>query len=128
MMAAQMKKTDPRVVRTQRLLRKAMFELMEEREFEHITVQDIADRATIKRATFYLHFNDKQDLVHQCISELLEELHNSMEYSQEELENFDFTSREAHPSFIRLFHHIAEHYDQYQALLVKNRIPALSTG
>jgi len=127
-MAFQPKKIDPRVVRTQRLLRKAMFELLETREFEQITVQDIADLATIKRATFYLHFNDKQDLVQQCITELLQELRESMEYSSDEFAQFNFTSGEAHPSFIRLFHHVGKHYGQYQALLVKNRIPAFSSG
>jgi len=127
-MAFQPKKIDPRVVRTQRLLRKAMFELLETREFEQITVQDIADLATIKRATFYLHFNDKQNLVQQCITALLQELRESMEYPTEEPAQFNFTSGEAHPSFTRLFHHVGEHFDQYQALLVKNRIPAFSSG
>jgi AcrR family transcriptional regulator len=53
---------DPRVKRTRKLLQDALVELMAEKSFDAITVQDIADRSTINRATFYAHFVDKYDL------------------------------------------------------------------
>ena len=52
-------KTDPRVKRTRDLIQRAFMELLQERGFEAIRVQDIAERATINRATFYAHFVDK---------------------------------------------------------------------
>jgi len=53
---------DPRVKRTRKLLQDALMELLAEKSFDAITVQDIADRSTINRATFYTHFVDKYEL------------------------------------------------------------------
>lgn len=50
---------DPRVKRTRKLLLDALVELMAEKSFQSITVQDVAERATVNRATFYAHFEDK---------------------------------------------------------------------
>jgi AcrR family transcriptional regulator len=57
--------TDPRVKRTRKLLQDAFVELLAEKRFEAITVQDIATRSTVNRATFYAHFIDKYDLFAQ---------------------------------------------------------------
>jgi AcrR family transcriptional regulator len=56
---------DPRVKRTRKLLQDAFVELLAEKPFEAITVQDIATRSTVNRATFYAHFIDKYDLFGQ---------------------------------------------------------------
>jgi AcrR family transcriptional regulator len=53
---------DPRVRRTRKLLQDALLELLAEKSFDAITVQDIAERSTINRATFYAHFVDKYEL------------------------------------------------------------------
>jgi AcrR family transcriptional regulator len=53
---------DPRVRRTRKLLLDTFAELLGEKSFDAITVQDIADRSTINRATFYAHYTDKFDL------------------------------------------------------------------
>ena len=58
-----MKKKDRRVERTHTLLRSALVSLIEERGFEVLTVQDILDRANVGRATFYAHFDNKEDLL-----------------------------------------------------------------
>ncbi|MEI0740214.1 TetR/AcrR family transcriptional regulator [Paenibacillus sp. JTLBN-2024] len=128
MASEQQQRIDPRVIRTQRLLKNALFDLLEEQNYEQVTVQDIADRATVKRATFYLHYNDKQDLVNQCIDELLAELSESIRNSNDDPIQFDFSSGQAHPIFIRMFKHVSERFRQYQALLVKNRIAAFTAG
>lgn len=47
-----MAKTDRRVQRTRELLQKALIELIGEREFDAITIQDIVDRANVGRTTF----------------------------------------------------------------------------
>jgi AcrR family transcriptional regulator len=53
---------DPRVTRTRKLLQDALLELLAEKSFDSITVQDIAERSTINRATFYAHYVDKYEL------------------------------------------------------------------
>jgi AcrR family transcriptional regulator len=50
---------DPRIRRTRQLLQGALRELMEKRNFDEISVQDITDAATVNRATFYDHYTDK---------------------------------------------------------------------
>ena len=62
-------KIDPRVKRTRKLLLDAFISLISEKSFEDITVQDIAARATVNRATFYAHFVDKYALVDNLIRE-----------------------------------------------------------
>jgi AcrR family transcriptional regulator len=57
------KHTDPRVKRTLKLLNQAFIELLNEKGFQSITVQDIADKAEVNRATFYAHFEDKFDML-----------------------------------------------------------------
>ncbi|HEY3228936.1 MAG TPA: TetR/AcrR family transcriptional regulator [Roseiflexaceae bacterium] len=60
---------DPRVKRTRKLLLDAFLSVMGEKGFDDITVQDIAMRATVNRATFYAHFVDKYALVDELIRE-----------------------------------------------------------
>jgi AcrR family transcriptional regulator len=54
---------DRRVERTQQLLRGALVSLIQEKGFEDLTVQEIIDRANVGRATFYSHFENKDDLL-----------------------------------------------------------------
>ena len=55
--------TDPRILRSRRMLMDALARLLMKKEFEEISVQEIADEATLNRATFYLHYPDKNALV-----------------------------------------------------------------
>jgi AcrR family transcriptional regulator len=55
--------TDPRVVRSRRMLMDALVRLLTKKEFEDVSVQEIADEATLNRATFYLHYPDKNALL-----------------------------------------------------------------
>ncbi len=56
--------SDPRVQRTHQLLLDAFMSLVQEKRTIHsISIQEIAARATVNRATFYAHFEDKYALV-----------------------------------------------------------------
>lgn len=55
------KKTDLRVIKTKKALCTALMELLEEKRFDAVTVQELCDRAMVRRATFYKHFYDKYD-------------------------------------------------------------------
>jgi AcrR family transcriptional regulator len=54
---------DPRILRSRRMLMEALVRLLNKKEFEDISVQEIADEATLNRATFYLHYTDKNALL-----------------------------------------------------------------
>jgi AcrR family transcriptional regulator len=68
-MVTQVNEADPRVKRTRHLLQQAFVELLAEKGFRSLSVQDIAERATVNRATFYAHFEDKYALVENYIRE-----------------------------------------------------------
>ena len=55
--------TDPRILRSRRMLMGALAKLLTKKEFDDISIQDIADEATLNRATFYLHYPDKNALL-----------------------------------------------------------------
>ena len=67
------KRLDPRVRRTRELIVRAFNELVAEKGHTGLTVQEIAERATINRATFYDHFADQYELFDHAISEAFRE-------------------------------------------------------
>jgi AcrR family transcriptional regulator len=70
-----MKKEDPRSIRSRRMLKEAVFSLLAENEgVSQLTVQKITDRAELNRATFYLHYEDINDLLRKIVHEIFDEL------------------------------------------------------
>jgi len=66
-------KVDPRVKRTKKLLQQAMMDLLREQPVHSITVQDIAERAEVNRATFYAHFDDKYALLNYTVRDMFQQ-------------------------------------------------------
>ena len=62
---------DRRVQKTQNLLREALVSLIAEKPYDSIVVKEILDRANVGRSTFYMHFEDKDDLLVSGIFEML---------------------------------------------------------
>ncbi len=62
-------KVDPRIRRTRQMLFQAFQDLLAEKTFDQISVQDISERSTLNRATFYDHFTDKFALLEAIIGE-----------------------------------------------------------
>ena len=60
-------KEDPRITRTRGLLEQAFMEVVAEKGFQSVSVQDITDKAGVNRATFYAHFADKYALLDHSI-------------------------------------------------------------
>ena len=65
---------DPRIRRTRRLLRQALEKLLETKDFDKISVQDIADAATVNRVTFYDHYPDRYALLECVVAGRFQEL------------------------------------------------------
>jgi AcrR family transcriptional regulator len=61
---------DRRVGKTRRALKEALTDLILEKGYEGVTVQDVIDRADIGRSTFYAHFADKDDLLMAILADL----------------------------------------------------------
>lgn len=54
---------------TRQKLRQATLDLVLEKGYDEVTVQDIVDRADLGRGTFYIHFNDKQEILWEMMEE-----------------------------------------------------------
>jgi AcrR family transcriptional regulator len=67
-------KVDRRIAKSQIAIKNAVIELMSEKSFDDITIQDIADRADVNRGTIYLHYTDKYDLLDKMIEEHIDNL------------------------------------------------------
>lgn len=105
-------KLDRRVVRTRQLLRDALMKLILEKGYDAVTVQDITDEANLGRATFYLHYQDKEDLLSRSLAEIYDELVTRLE----PLDWQHLLAEQQSPSLIA-FQHAAENRDLYRVLL-----------
>ncbi len=54
-------KTDLRIIKTHKALTDTFWQMLSEKKFEDITVNELCDRAMVRRATFYKHFADKNE-------------------------------------------------------------------
>ncbi|MGN1330103.1 MAG: TetR/AcrR family transcriptional regulator C-terminal domain-containing protein [Clostridia bacterium] len=66
--------SDLRTIRTYKLLKNALLELLSKQSFDTIKVIDICDLAMIHRTTFYSHFSDKYELLDYVIKDIENEL------------------------------------------------------
>lgn len=116
------KKQDPRAIRSKRVFKEAVVDiLIENPDISKLTVQKIAQRAELNRATFYLHFIDINDLLKQVVYDMFDDLLSEMSPSlqidnlnnQEQLITFlDYFYKHRkilavlfeHPGFIKKMH------------------------
>ena len=106
---------DPRVRRTHKLLQDALIDLTAERGFDAITVGDIAQRATVNRATFYRHYQDKYDLLEQIFREAMIQFIG--ELGPPGTVALATDPQNPPERWVRFFAHFAEHERLYTPLL-----------
>jgi AcrR family transcriptional regulator len=99
---------DRRVLRTRRMLREALIELIIERGWDNLSVQDVCDRADVGRSTFYTHFGDMEELLLGGFDDLRKMLRAQKSSSGEKL------------GFVRgLIEHAHEHSQLFRAIVGK---------
>jgi len=110
------RKGDRRVQRTEQLLRGALMSLIQEKGFETLSVQDIIDRANVGRATFYAHFENKDDLLMSG----LEEFRTSIKAHQRRLQQ-QATGPQDQAFLVsrEVFVHAHAHRDVFRAMVGK---------
>ena len=64
------KPLDLRVLKTRKALTAALYSLLCEKSMDNITVTELCERAVVRKATFYKHFGDKNELLTYMIQEL----------------------------------------------------------
>lgn len=96
---------DIRVTKTQLALSRTMLELLEKKSFQKITVNDICQNAMVSRSTFYLHFEDKYQLLQHCMQQERFKLEEAVECDDPRvfLQTMLQTIRERHHVYRNLF-------------------------
>jgi AcrR family transcriptional regulator len=113
---------DPRIIRTRQLIKDAFIDLIQEMDIDKISVNRIADRATINRVTFYLHYRDIPDLMEKMADDMAEELQQVIS-DNSELQRTEDTH---FVPVLGLLEHIAEHAKFYKVVLGLRRTPVFS--
>lgn len=103
---------DRRILKSQKAIKQAVIELMNEKEFDKVTMQEISDRANVNRKTIYLHYKDKYDLMDTLIEEHINELR--------EICNLEASSTEEYLSW---FEYFEKKYAFFSSMLASKGAP-----
>lgn len=112
-------KADRRSRRTHQMVSDAFIELLLEKPYDAITVQEILDRAGIGRTTFYAHYFDKKDALESTTEKMMEV------FSQQ------ITHVEAGSGILpvlAIFRHVRQHWQVFQALFSHGGLVLWETG
>lgn len=113
---------DLRIRRTRKLLWDALMTLLNEQDFEKISVKDICEQAMVHRTTFYKHYEDKHDLLLRG----MKEMHDSLA-SETDLPK-DASLDESLPQhLVRIFVHVSRHQRFYRLLLCGSGISSFQS-
>jgi AcrR family transcriptional regulator len=106
--------TDLRIRRTRERLGAALIALIEEKPIDNVSVREVLDRAQVGRSTFYLHYQDKNDL-------LVSQMENGLEMWSNSLCTRHEKSRRLAP-VTEFFSHVASAEKLYRSLVASGRI------
>ena len=117
-------RTDRRIQRTRQALHAALLELIKEKGYDAISTEEITERANIARATFYLHYKDKEDLLLEEFSEMANERVQAISKipfsawfpTQDANENNPLKSDPPRP-ILMVFQHIKDNSELYYILM-----------
>lgn len=109
------RRTDRRVQRTRKLLSESLMGLILEEGYDAISIQDITDKANLGRATFYLHFKDKDELLLDVMDEFMDNFFEQVPQLSESQWRLEDSK-----ALTKLFDFAAEHYDLYRILIISS--------
>ncbi len=110
--------TDPRILRTRQLIKDAVIELLQEMDIEKISVNRLAERATINRVTFYLHYRDIPDMLEKMADEMVQDIRQVMNRNPL---NLNSTDEEYWRMLVKMLEHIQEHAKFYKVILTSKQ-------
>lgn len=113
-------KEDRRIRRTKKLLKQALAQLMDEKEFKDITVRDITERADLNRGTFYLHYTDTYDILNKIENEILFNIQSMVD---EKTNSADLPEDLASCTLMPIAEYIKENADIFRCLM-NNKVSA----
>ncbi len=125
-------KTDRRILKSKKALRDALSELIQEKGYDAVSVEEITQRANVGRATFYLHYKDKEELLLEEVNEMakdrvqaLSEIPISVWEARDNLVE-SFADNQPMMPLLQIFEHAAENASLYRVLLKGESSPRLA--
>jgi AcrR family transcriptional regulator len=111
------KTADRRIQKTLHLLQTALADLITEKAYDDITIQEILDRANVGRSTFYAHFENKDQLFRSILTRLNDRF-------EEGIRNFtgepiSFEANSAHMP-LRVIQFVEQNHHLFRAMLGKS--------
>ncbi|HEX2996720.1 MAG TPA: TetR/AcrR family transcriptional regulator [Anaerolineales bacterium] len=98
---------------TRKLLIETTVQLVLEKGYEAITIQDITDRADLGRGTFYIHFKDKEDVLWTAIQDLIREMESE---AHRQFEG-KLPKQVEYYGLLNMFRHAEKNRDLYRVVL-----------
>jgi AcrR family transcriptional regulator len=108
--------TDLRIRRTRERLGAALIALIQEKAMDEVTIREVLDRAKVGRSTFYVHYENKDDLLLSQMEEGLQMWSNMLSTKQDK-------SRRLAP-VAEFFAHVGSAGKLYRSLVACGRIQA----
>ncbi|MFD1851743.1 TetR/AcrR family transcriptional regulator [Oceanobacillus bengalensis] len=102
---------DRRVIKTKNIFHQTLLKLLKEKNLESISVSEICKIANVNRGTFYLHYDQKENLFEEYFMEVMKDLEKSYHGPYQDL---SIQPHEIDPSSLRIFHHVKKYSDFYK--------------
>ena len=113
--------SDPRSIRTRELLHQALINLVAEKSFTSLTIQDVTDLAGLNRTTFYLHYGGLHELLEDCARTLFAQMRTEI-YANKVIGDIR-NATTLKPFVESVFRHLEGHERFYRAMLVRQGDP-----
>ncbi|MGG4107235.1 TetR/AcrR family transcriptional regulator [Paenibacillus lautus] len=117
------KMTDRRIVRSKEALKQALLSLLSQKSFSSISITEIVELANYNRGTFYTHYDNKEALLDDILTPLMEELIASFRAPYGEVDVFHIDELPANA--VKIFDYIHQNADVYTALFKSDVLPLL---
>lgn len=104
---------DKRIEKTLVSLQNAFYDLLMEKSYKNITIQDILDKSKVSRSTFYKHYKTKEDILLSIINDIFEHVF-SHSISSENTHDF---SKESVLDYSHLITHILYHLSDNKKMI-----------
>ena len=106
--------------KTKENIQKSFLRLLKEKPFMKISVRDITTTAEINRGTFYLHYEDKFDLLHQIEESLLKGLELQLKRLKPDVLLLEAENGQISVLAVEVFRYIKMNAERFQVLLGGN--------
>lgn len=115
---------DRRIRKTKQAIKQAFIQLLEQKDLDNITISDITEAADINRGTFYLHYEDKYDLLEKMENEYAQVLYDHTRVTEllKSVSSVDeFFEIFSNQVLKNVMTHIHDNLDFYQVILTLER-------